>query len=435
MRVLAHEQEVAGQLISSPAGDSLRFVEVPADMAPPAADPAQAEPGWLQRLMNFARGESAAARSGDGRLHAAREECHVVLHVAGATADLEDARASLEWLCKPVLLLVNRPAGPEADPPGLVARAERHARAFPLVARVLPFDTFARSWVQEGVLLDAIRRTLPEALGPGFDRIAAAWHARNGARFARSMQAVAEHLLFAARQVEELPGGALSVKSLVVAGERQAQALARQGAVQAVVARLDRSAADMFATLRDLHGIDDSMADELEEGLEQKFLVRQPIDAPQAAMAGAAGGAATGASVDLLAGGLTLGAATALGALVGASAAIVGAALKNRSTSGGATLVQLSDEMMQALVEAGLLRYLAAAHHGRAALEAGSEIRPFWKAEVVAAVEAHNPSLAPFWVAARSQPDAEQAAALARELEIIATRVLDTLYPKPLPTL
>jgi hypothetical protein len=435
MRVLVQEQEVADQLISSPAGDSLRFVELPADIAPPAAGPAQAEPGWLKRLMNFARGEGAAARSGDGRLYAAREECHVILHVAGATADFEQARAPLEWLGKPVLLLVNRPAGPDPDPPGLVARAERHARAFPLVARVLPFDGFARCWVQEGVLLDAIRRTLPEALGPGFDRIAAAWHARNGARFARSMQAVAEHLLFAARQVEELPGGALSMKSLVVAGERQAQALARQGAVQAVVERLGRSAADTFATLRDLHGIDDAMADELEKGLEQKFVVHQPIDAPQAAMAGAAGGAATGASVDLLAGGLTLGAATALGALVGASVAIVGAALKNRSTSGGATLVQLSDEMIQALVEAGLLRYLAAAHHGRSAQEAGSEMRPFWKAEVVAAVEAHNPSLAPFWAAARAQPDATQVAALARELDTIATRVLHTLHPKPTPTL
>ena len=333
-----------------------------------------------------------------------------------------------------MLLLVNRPEGPEADPAGLVARAERHARAFPIVARVISFDAFARCWVQEGVLLDAIRSALPEALAPGFERIATAWHARNGARFARSMQAVAEHLLFAARQVEELPGGALSVKSLVVAGERQTQALARQGAVQAVVARLGRSAADMFATLRDLHGIDDSMADELEESLEQKFVVHQPIDAPQAAMAGAAGGAATGASVDLLTGGLTLGAATALGALVGASAAIVGAALKNRSTTGGATLVQLSDEMMQALVEAGLLRYLAAAHHGRS-METDSEIRPFWKAEVVAAVEAHKPSLTPFWTAALAHPDAEQAPGLARELETIATKVLDTLYPKPPPTL
>ena len=437
MRVLVQEHEVSGQLISSPAGDSLRFMDIPADFAPPVTGPVRSEPGWLQRIMKFARGEGAGQTpgSGDSRLEAAREQCQVVLHVAGATADLEDARASLEWLGKPVLLLVNRPAGPEADPPGLVARAERHARAFPLVSRVLSFDTFAPGWVQESVLLDAIRPNLPEVLGPGFDRIRAAWDARNGARFARSMQAVADHLLFAARQVEELSGGALSVRSLVVAGERQAQALARQGAVQALVARLDRSAADMFATLRDLHGINDAMADELEEGLEQKFVVHQPVDGPQAVMAGAAGGAATGASVDLLTGGLTLGAATALGALVGASAAIVGAALKNRTTPGGSTLVQLSDEMMQALVEAGLLRYLAAAHHGRSAAGANGEIRPFWKAEVVAAVEAHKPSLGAFWAAARARQDPDQAAGLARELETIATRVLDTLDPKPPPTL
>ena len=47
-----------------------------------------------------------------------------MLHVAGAAADLEAGRATLEWLGKPVLLLVNVPDGPEADPPGLVARAD-----------------------------------------------------------------------------------------------------------------------------------------------------------------------------------------------------------------------------------------------------------------------------------------------------------------------
>jgi hypothetical protein len=214
-----------------------------------------------------------------------------------------------------------------------------------------------------------------------------------------------------------------------VAGERQAQALARQAAMRAVVERLGRSAAEMYSALRSLHGVDSTMADELEEALEEKFVVHRPIDAPQAAMAGAAGGAATGASVDLLAGGLTLGAATALGALVGAGAAFIGAAWKNRSTPAGSSVVQLSDEMMRALVEAALLRYLAVAHHGRAAGGAGSEIQPFWKPDVVAVVENHSALLAPFWAAARAGPDAAQVAALARELQTIADRVLDTLYP------
>ena len=111
---------------------------------------------------------------------------------------------------------------------------------------------------------------------------------------------------------------------------------------------------------------------------------------PQAGVAGAATGAAMGASVDLLVGGLTLGAATALGALVGGGAAFIGAAWKNRATAGGATLVQLSDEMMQAMAEAALLRYLAVAHYGRGPIGAEGELRPFWKSDVVVAVEARR---------------------------------------------
>lgn len=430
LAMLVQERERQAQLISSQSGDALLYTELPGAMAPPRAEP-PAQDGWMGRLRRlFGRPASATApESGSPRLDAAREECQVVLHVVGTAADLETASALLRWLDKPVLVLVNRPEGAEPDSPGLVARCQARAQAFAPVAGVLSFDAFARCWVQEGVLLDSIGGALPEPLAPGFERIAQAWHMRNRARFGRSMAAVAGHLLFAARQAQEVPATSLSVKSLVVAGERQAQSLARQAAMRSVAERLGRSAAEMFAQLRELHGVDEAMADELEEGLEEKFVVRQPIDAPQAAMAGAAGGAATGASVDLLAGGLTLGAATALGALVGASAAFIGAAWKNRSTPAGASVVQLSDEMMQALVEAALLRYLAVAHHGRAAGGSASPIRPFWKAEVVASVQAHSAWLAPFWAGARAQADPGHEAALARELETIAMRVLDTLYP------
>jgi hypothetical protein len=243
------------------------------------------------------------------------------------------------------------------------------------------------------------------------------------------MEAVAEHLLYAARQVQEVPSAALSMKSLVSVAERQAQALARQGAMDAVVRRLELSAAEMFARLRALHGIEDAAAGVLQHRLEEKFVVQQAVDTPQAGLAGAATGAAMGASVDLLVGGLTLGAATALGALVGGSAAFIAAAWKNRSTPGGSTVVQLSDEMMRAMVEAALLRYLAVAHYDRGPAGAGNELRPFWKSDVVAAVEAHKPWLAPFWTTARTQPGDAQTAALARELETIGSKLLETLYP------
>lgn len=430
-RVLVQEPEATRQLIGSASGDALCFEELAGNEVPPAPDPATAGTSWLRRWARAVTRIGPAAGpgpSGNGRLEALREECHAVLHVVGAAPDLEAARALLQWLGKPVLVLVNRPGVPETTTPGLVARCRAQAAGFPLIAEVLSFDSFARCWVQEGVLLDAIGRCLPDAVAPGFERIASAWHARNGARFDRCMTAMAEHLLFAARQAGEVPGSSLSVKNLVVAGERQGQALARQGAMQAMTEALGRSAVSMFATLRALHGIDDAMADDLEEALAEKFVVHRSVDAPQAAIAGAAGGAATGVSVDLLTGGLTLGAATALGALVGAGAAFIGAAWKNRATPGGATVVQLSDEMMQALVEAALVRYLAVVHHGRAAAGA-SQIRPFWKAEVVAAVEARNAWLRPFWAAARAQPDADHTAALARELQTMTLEVLDTLYP------
>jgi hypothetical protein len=361
------------------------------------------------------------AGSIDPVLSTARQLGDVVLLVSGAAGDLAAAAPLLQWLGKPVLVLVNRA--------GSAAPGESEAREHGLDAQVLSFDDFARSWVQERVLLDAIRRCLPEPSRAGFDRLAAAWDERHRQRFARSMSAIAEHLLFAARQVQDVPSGGLTVKSLVPA-ERQAQADARQAAMDEVVKRLDVSAGEMYSRLRTLHGVDAGTAVALQQQLQQKFLVQRSVDRPQAGMAGAATGAAMGASVDLLVGGLTLGAAAALGALVGGSAGYIAAAWKSRSTANGGAAVQLSDDMLQAITEAALLRYLAVAHHGRPRGGSADELAPAWQAEVVAAVEAHREQLATFWNAVRTQPDVGRlAGGFIRELETIARRVLDRLSP------
>ena len=428
LRVLRQEPEGARTLISSAHGDALRLVDLSGCQLPAAApESTGSKPAWVDRLLNalFQRPGNQGDELIDPILAEARGEGDVVLHVSGDDGDLEAAMGLLQWLNKPVLVLVNQPDGGQPQP-GLAARCRSQARGIPAVADVLSFDDFARCGVQERVLLDAIGRRLPESKLPGFARIAAAWDERNRARFDRSMAAVAEHLLYAARQAQDVPRGALSVKSLLAA-ERQAQAQARQAAMDAVARRLEISAAEMFARLRSLHAIDDAAAGALQLRMEEKFVVQQAVDTPQAGIAGAATGAAMGASVDLLVGGLTLGAATALGALVGGSAAFIAAAWKNRSTSSGSTAVQLSDEMMQAMVEAALLRYLAVVHYGRDPAGAGGELQPFWKSEVVAAVEADKPWLVPFWNNARLRPDDAQTADLARHLERIAHNVLETL--------
>jgi hypothetical protein len=432
LRLLVQQPDAARLLISTPDGDTLRWEELAGSQAP-AQVPPEARSGWMERLLQRVRPTQAAqlpVLSAPPQLWAARADTDVVLHVAGAAADLPQAAALLEWIGKPVLVLVNRPHAAESEPPGLVARCEAQAKGVSLVERVMSFDAFARCWVQEHHLFDAIGRCLQPAKRPGFARISAAWGARNEDRFGRSMAALAQHLVYAARQVQEVPSVALSMKSLVSAGERQAQANARQQAMDAVTGRLEASAAQMFAHLLALHGIDDENAGVMQHRMQEKFLVQQAVDAPQAGIAGAATGAAMGASVDLLVGGLTLGAAAALGALVGGSAGFIAAAWRNRTTANGATVVQLSDEMMEAMLEGALLLYLAVAHYGRGPAGAETELRAAWKSDVAAVVAMRSDWLAPFWAAVRTRPDEGQAAALARELEAMARTILQRLYPR-----
>lgn len=422
LRVLAQEPAAGDTLVRTAQGDVLQLLDL-SGREPPREGAAG---GWMSRLRRRLRPDEEPADTGHAELALARRENDVVLHVVREPADLEAAAPLLQWLGKPVLVLVDPPGGEAAAAPGAAVASADRARGQPLVADVLSFGEFGRCWVQERVLLDAVGRCIPEDDRPGFERIVAAWQQRNDLRLHRAMIAVAEHLLLAARQSQEVPAGALSVKSLLPA-ERQAQAGARQAAMDEVVKRLDVSAGQMFTRVRELHGLEVTDAVTLQHRLQEKFVVQQAVQGRQAGMAGAATGAAMGASVDLLVGGLTLGAAAALGALVGGSAGYLAAAWKNRATPGGATLVQLSDEMLHALAEAALLRYLAVVHHDRGT----EELPASWAADVVAAVEAHRDRLVPLWAAARSQPDPMRlASALARELEVVARQVLGRIHPR-----
>lgn len=375
-------------VVSSAAGDVMRLVDVPLDAAPAAPPPAQ--PWWARW---WPRRVVAPAQ------HAL---CDVVLHVVGAEADLTTTHA-----LGGVPIVTIRCGDFAHD--GLAMADLEH-----------PFTG-------DRLLLDAIAQALPDERRRAFALVARAWEARTGERLHQSMAAVAQHLVFAARQVEEVDAGQLSVRSLMPS-EREAQASARESAMARIVGRLDESAADASARVRRLHGVDDSAAEALEHKLEERFTVQQPVDAPQAGLAGAASGAAMGASIDLLAGGLTLGAAAALGALVGGGAAYAAAAWKNRASPTGATVVQLSDEMLDALAEAALLRYVAIAHWARG-LRAVDEA---WRSEVMARVQSQRLLLAGFWGTARSQSDPQDklVQALAQELDASARAVMKHISPK-----
>src|SRR5512134_2596714 len=103
-------------------------------------------------------------------MRAAREAADVVLYVANATEDPEAAGyvapelRILEWLGKPALVLLNQ-LGTRADATREADIARRWQRMLEAAGvagarRVLPFDAFARCWLQEHTLLQAIGECL-----------------------------------------------------------------------------------------------------------------------------------------------------------------------------------------------------------------------------------------------------------------------------------
>jgi hypothetical protein len=240
------------------------------------------------------------------------------------------------------------------------------------------------------------------------------------------MRLLASELVRAARDAEEVGSAPLGLRQLVNAADRDVAQRARDAARSTLLQRVRGGESAVLAELVQLHRAGAPVAPLASERLEQGFTEHNTLDTPQAGIAGAATGAAMGAGIDLLTGGLTLGAAAALGAVIGGGAAYVAAAWKNRGAPGGPPQVQLGDELLQALTETLLLAYLAVAH--RTAPEGGPP--GAWRSEVVAAVEGRREALVPLWQQARSGAEAGTATvSLARELEDLARALLARLQP------
>ena len=445
LRVLVHRAEAphsgvapgpdeVHELVTGSGGESLRLLDLQ-DAADPASLARQQtrSGGWSGRLRaTFFRAAPVELSPSDKALRLAKDQSDVVLHVVDDSSDLQVAAPLLAWLGKPVLLLVNA-AGAAPGVNDLVTQCKAQMGPGNPVAAVLDFDQFARCWVQERVLLGVIAEHLPQYKTAGFARLAQAWDERNLTQLRESMSVIAGHLLAAARQIEDVGKAPRSLVSLVSPGEREAHEQRLREAMAAVVERLQRSEAQATSSLLQLHGIAPSSAGVLNHRLEEKFVVQNAISATQAGMAGAATGAAMGVSIDLLTAGLTLGLAAAAGAVVGGGAAWVAAVWKNNATPAGNSVVHLSDDMLRAMVEVALLRYLAVIHFDRGPLrEGGIEVRPAWRSAVVATVQRRSLDLGEQWLAARSRQDAmEPKAALVAMLESIALDVLAQLYPEP----
>jgi Domain of unknown function (DUF3482)/Protein of unknown function (DUF2868) len=421
-------------LLRTPGGETLLASEImPSE---PAAAPHQPTPlrgSWAGQALARLRGSSSTAAA------AAPPAAPLPSHASGSPDcalllvrhpdDLDAALPRLRRLAAPMLLLVKPEAAGPAQREADLAQCRARAHTLGVDAEVLGWASAAGCWVQQSVLWEAIGRCLPAAKKDGFAPLLDNQTQLNRERFAEAMDVIARQMMTAAREVETVHSAPPSVTRFLSPADRQADAKARLDATSQLAARLQSGARQTQAALLRLHGLDGAEDLLAEQTFDEAFRHTAPVNARQAGMAGAATGAATGASVDLITGGLTLGAAAAIGALVGGGAALAGAAWKNRSTATGTATVQPGDDMLHALLEAALLRYLHIVHL-KIGGDAPADVHhaPAWPAHLAAALAPRKAQLTALWAQAR-QPQPPVPGVLAGELQTIMREVLRALYP------
>lgn len=374
-----------------------------------------------------------------------REEAEVVLYLVNASDSLaggafvEAEMEILGWLDKPVIVLLNQtgPSRPAEDEAAEERLWRHHLAKFPVVREVLNMDAFSRCWVQEGALMRAIARVLPDDKREVFKVLERAWTARNEETFRHSMHALAHPLTANALDgVVVKPLGFLekSLRSVADAlhvpmAEADAErAAARQQLCESLSARLEQTLNHLIS----LHGLEGDAGRELLDAAQADFSEPQKMDvAATSLVSGAVSGGLAGLIADIKAGGLTFGGGALVGALIGVfgSYRLIKAFNLDR---GEDNKLHWSREHFREQVKLWLLSYLAVAHFGRGRGPWKRDPRPVhWQQTANDLVESWKDRVDGVWKhASRSSVGV---ASVNEEMEImmreLGTETLRRLYP------
>ena len=377
-----------------------------------------------------------------------RDEADVMLYLVNASEQPEAAgyvRPEMEllaWVGKPVIVLLNQLGVPrEAAIEGAeLEQWRRHLAAFVQVKAVLPLDAFARCWVQEGSLLQAIEAALAGEHHALMGRLRVAWENQRLATFEASVESIAGSLMRLAGAFEVVPdagslrtrwrsvGAALGVGS----SEESPAALAQKKLAE----RMAEEVRGNTLVLIRLHGLDGQVQAEILSRLATHFETRLRLDEGKAAVwGGLVTGAIAGLKADVLSGGFTLGGGLIAGGLLGALGAAGLARCVNLVRGTDQSWLAWNAESLDAMVDAALLRYLTVAHFGRGRGDwVEGESPPHWKETTRQALAPQRDTLAALWASrdARSD-DAEESARLSTALKgavrSAAATALQLLYP------
>lgn len=309
-----------------------------------------------------------------------KETSSVVLYLVNAT-ELPDSAPYvsaemqiLEWIEKPVIVLLNQmgePKPPEAEQAD-VDRWTNAMTSYPIVKSVLPMDAFARCWVQEYALFDAIAKALPEELQATFDALQEVWSRKRRAAYNASIQALAHYFekLANDREIAETASVMDQIKYLgkrlgLYKNETNSDPI---GAAQTALAS---RAADEFCALIDklieINSLKGKGAKkELLRRMQSDWRVDSAVPLVPAAVVGAVGtGATSGFITDLATGGLSLGLGTLVGTIVGAFGGTSLAFGYNYKKNLNGTVITWSDKALKSFFVDAVLLYLAISHFGR----------------------------------------------------------------------
>jgi hypothetical protein len=449
VRDAAHVTELAERcsVITTPEGDELELWDTPGfgdsvrllRRLESSANPL----GWFLSQV-WDRYTDRPFWSSQEAVRNVRDEADVVLYLVNASEDPAGAgyvapeMRILGWIGKPVLGLLNQLGPPrpiEKDAADIDAWS-RHLAPHGCVQRVLAFDAFARCWVQEQVLLDAIEPLLSAPRRDAFDHIAVAWRARNIATFEASMSILARQLAATATDVELATERGLAATAkdwltgLARTGERTDPKVGR--ALRTLASRLDASVRRATDELIALHGLTGQAAAEIFERMGRDVEVDRAADTGLAGLVGGlVSGALGGLAADLAAGGLTFGAGALIGGLLGAAGMHGAARAYNLARGSETTRVRWSAEFLDGRVTAAVLRYLAVAHFGRGRGDyVQGEYPAHWRGSVESVLDAHRAALSAAWtLAAGGAVESVVTTQLEPVVAEVVWGVLAALYP------
>jgi hypothetical protein len=366
-----------------------------------------------------------------------REEADVVLYLVNATEDpvmagyLKPELDLLTWLNKPVIVLVNQTG--LIDPQQqrqLESHWKQHWVTQEVIKDVMSLDAFTRCWVQEGVLWDRITHALPPEKQPTMERLEKAWSATHRQIFDSSMNHLARLLIETALDGELLhpETTGLSKKHLI------------KRAVHALDQRLAQRISAITTHLIGLHGLTGDVAHTLQSRIEDVTVPGERKPWEEETFWGAlASGAAAGLASDLATGGLSHGALTIGGAILGGLAE---RAYAKSQEEGDPNRIAWVPTFLDRQTRDALLRYLAVTHcgRGRGNYADPREFPLFWQRAAEKTIEERKDDLRHAWKLAQSPQlttgKTDRAHAyLVRLLSTMAQEILLQFYPEAEPWL